>query len=103
MEKQMSRRAYVITAAFTLAALLPLIAQKGPSPKSDAVRPESTQSTSKPEESRGQRVFRQNCSRCHDAPQSFPPSVSATILRHMRVRASLSAQDEKAVMQFMNP
>jgi mono/diheme cytochrome c family protein len=103
MEKQMSRRPHIITAAFVLSALLPLIAQKGPSPKSDAARPESTQSTQKPEESRGQRVFRQNCARCHDAPQSFPPSVSGTILRHMRVRASLSAQDEKAVMEFMNP
>ena len=99
----MSRRPHVITAAFVLSALLPLIAQKGPSAKSEVARPESAQSTPKPEESRGQRVFRQNCARCHDAPQGFPPSVSGTILRHMRVRASLSAQDEKALIEFMNP
>lgn len=103
MEKQMSRRPHVITAAFVLSALLPLIAQNGPAPKSESAHTESAQSTPKPEESRGQRVFRQNCARCHDAPQSFPPSVSGTILRHMRVRASLSAQDEKALLQFMNP
>ncbi|UWZ82261.1 c-type cytochrome [Occallatibacter riparius] len=99
----MNRRPHVITAAFVLSALLPLIAQKGPSPKSETARTGNTQSMPKQEESRGQRVFRQNCARCHDAPQSFPPSVSGTILRHMRVRASLSAQDEKALLQFMNP
>jgi cytochrome c5 len=52
---------------------------------------------------RGQKVFQQNCSRCHDAPEAFPPQISATILRHMRVRASLSDADEKALLHFMNP
>jgi len=51
----------------------------------------------------GQRVFEQNCSRCHSAPQSFPPSISGTIVRHMRVRASLSKDDEKALLRFLNP
>jgi mono/diheme cytochrome c family protein len=53
--------------------------------------------------SRGERVFQQNCSRCHNAPQGFPPQISGTILRHMRVRGSLSAADEKALLQFLNP
>lgn len=52
---------------------------------------------------RGQRVFQQNCSRCHNAPQGFPPQISATIVRHMRVRASLSAADEKVLLKLMNP
>lgn len=54
-------------------------------------------------ESRGQKVFQQNCARCHNAPQGFPPQISATILRHMRVRASLSARDERDLLRFMNP
>jgi cytochrome c5 len=52
---------------------------------------------------RGQMVFEQNCSRCHNAPQAFPPRISATMIRHMRVRASLSAADEKALLRFVNP
>lgn len=52
---------------------------------------------------RGQEVFLQNCRRCHDAPQAFPPQISATIIRHMRVRASLSDADESALLSFMNP
>lgn len=52
---------------------------------------------------RGAKVFEQNCSRCHNAPQGFSPSVSGTIAMHMRVRASLSDEDYKALREFLNP
>ena len=52
---------------------------------------------------RGQQVFEQNCSRCHNAPQGFSPHISGTIARHMRVRANLSDADYKALRQFLNP
>lgn len=53
--------------------------------------------------STGERVFKQNCSRCHNAPQSFPPQISGTVVRHMRVRASLSQEDELNLLKFLNP
>lgn len=53
--------------------------------------------------SRGQRVFNQNCGRCHNSPEGFPPGVSGTIAKHMRVRAGLSEQDYKALLKFLNP
>lgn len=52
---------------------------------------------------RGQQVFNQNCSRCHNAPEGFSPSISGTIAMHMRVRASLSDTDYKALLRFLNP
>ncbi len=52
---------------------------------------------------RGEQVFRQNCSRCHNAPEGFPQSVSSTIATHMRVRASLSEADYKALLRYLNP
>jgi cytochrome c5 len=52
---------------------------------------------------RGQQVFEQNCSRCHNAPEGFSPSVSGTISMHMRVRANLSDADYKALLRFFNP
>jgi mono/diheme cytochrome c family protein len=52
---------------------------------------------------RGQQVFAQNCSRCHNAPQGFSSHISGTIARHMRVRAGLSDEDYKALRQFLNP
>jgi cytochrome c2 len=51
----------------------------------------------------GERKFQQNCSRCHHAPESFSPRISGTIIRHMRVRASLSQQDAQAILHFLNP
>lgn len=52
---------------------------------------------------RGQEVFNQNCSRCHNAPEGFSPSISGTIAMHMRVRANLSEADYKALLRFFNP
>jgi|ERR1700722_3866030 cytochrome c5 len=51
----------------------------------------------------GQKVFEQNCSRCHSTPQGFSPNISGTVVRHMRVRAGLSKEDEQAVLRFLNP
>lgn len=51
----------------------------------------------------GEEKFKQNCSRCHEAPLALSPHISGTILRHMRVRASLSQQDERDILKFLNP
>jgi cytochrome c5 len=51
----------------------------------------------------GQRVFDQNCSRCHWAPDGFSSRISGTVVRHMRVRASLSQHDEQELLRFLNP
>jgi cytochrome c5 len=51
----------------------------------------------------GQKVFEQNCSRCHNAPEGFSPNISGTIAAHMRVRAGLSEADYKALLRYLNP
>jgi mono/diheme cytochrome c family protein len=51
----------------------------------------------------GERVFEQNCSRCHAAPEGFSTRISGTIVRHMRVRASLSEKQERELMKYLNP
>jgi cytochrome c5 len=55
------------------------------------------------QEDGGSRIFRQNCSRCHNAPEGFSPSISETVLRHMAVRASLSMRDKAELLRFLNP
>jgi len=52
---------------------------------------------------RGQRVFQQNCARCHSAPEGLSPSASGAVARHMRVRANLSDADFIALLHFLNP
>ena len=56
-----------------------------------------------PHEDEGARIFQQNCSRCHNTPEGFSPRISGTIVRHMRVRASLSQHDAEELLRFFNP
>lgn len=49
----------------------------------------------------GEQRFRANCSRCHAAPQKFPPRMMATIVRHMRVRATITDEDMRLVLFYM--
>ncbi len=49
----------------------------------------------------GEQRFRANCGRCHAAPQKFPPRMMATILRHMRVRATITDEDMRLVLFYM--
>ena len=49
----------------------------------------------------GEQRFHANCGRCHAAPQKFPPRMMATVLRHMRVRATISDQDMRLVLFYI--
>jgi mono/diheme cytochrome c family protein len=49
----------------------------------------------------GEKRFRANCGRCHAAPHKFPPRMMATIVRHMRVRATITDQDMRLVLYYM--
>ena len=49
----------------------------------------------------GEQRFRANCGRCHAAPQKFPPRMMATVLRHMRVRATITAEDRRLILFYM--
>lgn len=93
-----------ITSAFVvLASLISVVAQTKAYGANGKKRTPQVGAASSAQIARGQVVFDQNCSRCHNAPRAFPPQISATIIRHMRVRASLSAADERALLRFMNP
>jgi cytochrome c5 len=54
-------------------------------------------------EDEGDRIFKQNCSRCHSAPEGFSSRISGTIVLHMRVKANLSKHDQDELMRFFNP
>jgi mono/diheme cytochrome c family protein len=86
--------------ALTAAPLLPpvVVQDHAPADKKPAVAQASPQ-----QEDDGERIFQQNCSRCHNAPEGFSPRISGTIVRHMRVRASLSQHDAEEVLHFFNP
>jgi len=49
----------------------------------------------------GEKRFHANCGRCHAAPSKFPPRMMATVLRHMRVRAMITAEDRRLILFYM--
>jgi hypothetical protein len=75
----------------------------GKSPESKEVGTTPVMHTTDPETMRaeGEQRFRANCGRCHAAPQKFPPRMMATVLRHMRVRATITDQDMRLVLFYM--
>ena len=91
-----------LTLGFSVLAAAAAIGQTNSSPQQSQVKatPKKVHAVNP---DRGQQVFDQNCSRCHNAPEGFSPSVSGTVARHMRVRANLSEADYKALLRFLNP
>ena len=84
--------------------LSPVFARsKSADPKDQASTAPRKPSNGAQSQEEGERVFLQNCSRCHAAPEGFPQHISGTVVRHMRVRASLSEHDEQALLKFFNP
>jgi hypothetical protein len=49
----------------------------------------------------GEKRFHSNCGRCHSAPRKFPPRMMATIVRHMRVRATITDEDMRFILHYM--
>jgi len=99
------RGACAILSGLLLLALVPAImATAGPekkdAPNSSAavVRGTAQDDTMRVE---GERRFRSNCSRCHAAPHKFPPRMMATIVRHMRVRATITDNDMRLILYYM--
>lgn len=49
----------------------------------------------------GEKRFRSNCGRCHTAPPKFPARMMGTIVRHMRVRATITDEDTRLILHYM--
>jgi mono/diheme cytochrome c family protein len=49
----------------------------------------------------GEKRFKANCGRCHLAPHKFPPRMMATIVRHMRVRSTITDEDARLILDYM--
>ena len=49
----------------------------------------------------GEKRFHANCGRCHAAPEKFPPRMMATVVRHMRVRATITNEDQRLILFYM--
>ena len=103
----MSMSSKLVLFALLLLAQRPVfpqaVSQVHPSPAPTSKKQGAASSPSQAQTDEGNRIFEQQCSRCHNAPEGFSPRISGTIVRHMRVRASLSKHDEEELLHFFNP
>lgn len=51
----------------------------------------------------GEKLFRTNCGRCHNPPESLSPREVRAVVRHMRVRAVLTDEQERLIVKFLAP
>jgi mono/diheme cytochrome c family protein len=76
---------------------------EGPSGKKEATIPTVSHSyDADAMRVQGELRYRANCGRCHAAPRKFPPRMMATVLRHMRVRATITDEDMRLVLFYMS-
>ena len=98
----MKMRMTIITTLW-IAALLSVAAAAVAPRNSNSAVPASTVNKQDADNMRveGEKRFRANCGRCHAAPHKFPPRMMATIVRHMRVRATITDEDMRLVLYYM--
>jgi cytochrome c5 len=97
-----SRHFILMALVVALVSGLAVTAQQSAAPQAKPQKAAAAKQSSQKEDE-GQRVFDQHCSRCHTAPDGFSPRIAGTVVRHMRVRASLSQHEEEQLLHFFNP
>ena len=73
---------------------------QGPEPSAKA---QKTATHKAADSNSGEQRFQANCGRCHQAPESISPREAKAVLQHMRVRAMLSADDERLILKYLAP
>jgi len=61
------------------------------------------QDTSSSQAVQGEKLFRTHCGRCHNPPENISPREARAVVRHMRVRATLTNEDERLILKFLAP
>jgi cytochrome c5 len=88
-------------AIFLLACSLKVFAV----PQAPAAKQQPTKTAPKKntEAEEGERRFQENCGRCHNPPDSLSPREVKAVVQHMRVRAMLTAEDERLILKYLAP
>jgi cytochrome c5 len=59
--------------------------------------------TANDEGAQGEKRFETHCGRCHVPPETLSPREAKAVLRQMRVKAGLSAEDERLILKYLAP
>jgi len=90
-----------VTTFLWVVALSPFALSQKAQPKPD--KTQTGTQDAKANASEGEKRFRTNCGRCHNAPEAISPREARAVVRQMRVRAMLSTEDEKFILRYLAP
>ena len=74
-----------------------------PGTHQDGSKAASAATRTAPKANEGEKRFQENCGRCHHPPESISPREAKAVLRQMRVRAMLTAEDERLILKYLSP
>jgi len=99
----MKHRIFLLVALICLCAVsVVAVAQTSTKRSPNNSKPTPTR-TAPGSQTEGEKRFQANCGRCHNPPEDISPREARAVVRHMRVRAMLSAEDEKLILEFFAP
>jgi mono/diheme cytochrome c family protein len=93
----------MMSAALLIGAVLVLGQEPTTQPRQTAQKAQKTTSPTKNQQSEGERKFQINCGRCHNPPEQLSSRIAGSVIRHMRVRAMLSQEDAREILQYLAP
>ena len=74
-----------------------------PEPQQDGSKAASAAAGTSTKANEGEKRFQENCGRCHHPPESISPREAKAVLRQMRIRAMLTAEDERLILKYLSP
>lgn len=101
----MNLKSLAFTLLLSMILLLGFAVAKSEAGKNDTPTKGSSATSKPPQDDlwrlEGEQRYHANCGRCHAAPPKFSPRMMATIIRHMRVRATITDQDMRLILRYM--
>ena len=95
-------RVFRVVFIILLLAIFTAVAKNAASQQQAAApKPAAKAATNESEE--GEKRFETNCGRCHRPPEALSPGEARTVVRQMRVRANLTAEDERLILKYLAP
>jgi mono/diheme cytochrome c family protein len=91
---------FIVTALLSLSLIVALRSNARPQQQAT---PQRSAAAKVDEGAEGEKRFRTNCGRCHHPPEDLSPREARAVVRQMRVRAMLSAEDERLILKFLAP
>jgi cytochrome c5 len=99
----MKRGLFLMFAVCWVSIICIVAAAQGNQTKSQAAPSAKAKETAADESAEGEKLFQTHCGRCHNAPESISPREARAVVRHMRVRATLTNEDERLILKFLAP